>query len=125
MRRLWLVSSLVAGSTALVLTIALPAALAERRPTPTERAAVAQAMLAPARCLTIRVATVRKGWASAAFRLAKGTCFRYAADGITVWHRHDGVWRQRFSGSSWACPIRHVPEVVRRDLRLPCPEGGP
>jgi hypothetical protein len=42
-----------------------------------------------------------------------------------VWRRRDDVWRQRFAGSSWSCPIRSVPEDVRTDLRLGCPEGGP
>ena len=39
--------------------------------------------------------------------------------------RRDDVWRMRFAGSSWSCPIPNVPEVVRKDLRLGCPEGGP
>ena len=106
------------------VALAPSAAVASRKPTATERAALAQAMEAPARCLAIRVATVRRGWASAKFRRFKGKCAKYASDGVTVWRRRDGVWRHGFAGSSWSCPIAKVPEVVRSDLNLPCPEGG-
>jgi hypothetical protein len=98
---------------------------AAREPTATERAALAQAMEVPRRCLRIRVATVRSGWASVKFRSRlPDSCLEYAADGVSVWRKRDDVWRQRFVGSSWSCPIPRVPEDVRKDLRLGCPEGG-
>jgi hypothetical protein len=102
------------------------AAVADRKPTATEKAAIAQRMKTPRRCLKIRVATVRKGWASATLRAPlKRSCQPYAADGVAVLRRRDDVWRMRFAGSSWSCPIPRVPEEVRMDLRLGCPEGGP
>lgn len=108
----------------LVSGIGVSSAVASRAPKATERAALARAMKVPQRCLNMRVATVRAGWASAALKypLSK-SCRRYAADGIVVWHKRDGVWRMRFAGSSWKCPIKGLPEAVRKDLRLGCPEG--
>jgi hypothetical protein len=106
--------------------LATTSATASRKPKTTEKAAIAQAMKTPRRCLKVRVATVRKGWASATLRNPlKQSCMPYAADGIAVWHRRDDVWRMKFAGSSWSCPIKGVPEVVRKDLKLGCPEGGP
>jgi hypothetical protein len=103
-----------------------PSAFAARKPKATERAALSQAMERPRRCLRIRVATVRHGWASVSLKTPlRKSCQRYAADGVTVWHRQDDVWKMRFAGSSWKCPIARVPEAVRKDLRLGCPEGGP
>jgi hypothetical protein len=99
---------------------------AARKPTATERAALAQAMEMPRRCLRIRIATVRTGWASVRLRSPlPDSCLKYAADGVSVWRKRDDVWRQRFAGSSWSCPIPGVPEDVRKDLRLGYPEGGP
>jgi hypothetical protein len=101
-----------------------PPASASRKPTAPERAAIAEAIRAPRKCLAIRVATVRPGWASAKFASAKGVCAKYVADGVAVFRRRDDVWRMRFAGSSWRCPIKGVPEAVRKDLGLGCPEGG-
>src|SRR5262245_61298482 len=106
--------------------VATTSATASRKPKATEKAAIAQAMNTPRRCLKVRVATVRPGWASATLRTPlKHSCMPYAADGIAVWHRRDDVWRMKFAGSSWSCPIKGVPEAVRKDLKLGCPEGGP
>src|SRR4051812_33391846 len=92
-------------------------AVASRAPSATERAAIAQFFQAPRRCLRIRVATVRRGWASATYRTPiRASCMRYVANGITVLRRRDDVWRQRWAGSSWSCPIPEVPEDVRKDL---------
>lgn len=100
-------------------------AAALRKPTPLERATIAQAVRIPSRCLQIRVATVRPGWATAALGGEQlRSCDRYQANGVVVLRRRDGIWLRRFAGSSWSCPIAGVPEAVRRDLRLACPEGG-
>jgi hypothetical protein len=118
--------TLLTLAAVLVGTIGPASAVAARKPSATEKAAIAQLMETPRRCLKIRVATVRKGWASATLRSPlKQSCQPYAADGIAVLRRRDDVWRMRFAGSSWSCPIPGVPEVVRKDLRLGCPEGGP
>jgi hypothetical protein len=102
-----------------------PSAFAARKATETERAALAQAAQAPRRCLRIQVSTARRGWASVSFKApARASCLRYATDGVSVWRRRDDVWRQRFAGSSWSCPIPGIPEAVREDLDLDCPEGG-
>jgi hypothetical protein len=119
-----LLASVVILAAAAALTAT--SATASRKPRATEKAAIAQAMKTPRRCMRIRVATVRKGWASATLRVPlKQSCMPYAADGIAVLHRRDDVWRMRFAGSSWSCPIKGVPEAVRKDLKLGCPEGGP
>lgn len=117
--------SLLAAAV-LLCAVAVTSATASRKPRATERAALAQAMQTPRRCLRIRVATVRPGWASVRFRMPPSdSCMRYAADGVSVWRRRDDVWRHRFAGSSWSCPIPKIPEDVRKDLKLGCPEGGP
>jgi hypothetical protein len=115
------------AATALVAGLfGATAAVASRKPSATERAAIAQAMQVPRRCVKIRVATVRKGWARLDLRVPlPKSCQRYAADGVVVLKRTDDVWRQRFAGSSWSCPIKGVPEAVRKDLKIGCPEGGP
>jgi hypothetical protein len=120
MRRVTIILAVIAAA----LSSGTPAALGSRDATATERAALAQAFGVPRRCLTMRVATVRPGWASVAFKKVTGSCARYAADGVTVYRRIDDIWHQRFAGSSWSCPIRGVPEGVRKDLALGCPEGG-
>ena len=121
--KLALATVLVLAAAAVVATTSATAA---RKPKATEKAAIAQAMKTPRRCLKVRVATVRKGWASATLRNPlPHSCLPYAADGIAVWHRRDDVWRMRFAGSSWSCPIKGVPEAVRKDLKMGCPEGGP
>jgi hypothetical protein len=99
---------------------------AARKPSATERAALAQAMEKPRHCLQIRIATVRTGWASVKLRSPlPDPCLKYAADGVSAWRKRDDVWRQRFAGSSWSCPIPRVPEDVRKNLRLGCPEAAP
>jgi hypothetical protein len=106
--------------------LAVSSASASREPRATEKAALAQALRVPRRCVAIRVATVRQGWASVTLRSPlPRSCLKYAADGVNVMRLRDDVWYRRFSGSSWACPIPHVPEDVRKDLGLGCPEGGP
>jgi hypothetical protein len=114
-------------ASALVLGgLAVSPATASRTPKATEKAALAQAMKTPRRCLKIRVATVRRGWASVRLHSPlPDSCMKYAADGVSVMRRRDDVWRQRFAGSSWSCPIPRVPEDIRKDLKLGCPEGGP
>jgi hypothetical protein len=112
--------------TLIALAAATTSATASRKPKATEKAAIAQAVETPRRCLKIRVATVRNGWASVRLRVPlKQSCMPYAADGWVILRKRDDVWRQRFAGSSWSCPIQGVPEVVRKDLHLGCPEGGP
>jgi hypothetical protein len=111
---------------AAVAALAATSATASRKPKATEKAAIAQAMNTPRRCVKIRVATVRKGWASLRLRNPlPQSCMKYAADGWVVLRNRDDVWRQKFAGSAWSCPIKGVPEAVRKDLHLPCPEGGP
>jgi hypothetical protein len=115
-----IVAALVAG------LFGAASAVASRKPTATEKAAIAQAMQVPRRCVKVRVATVRKGWAWLHLRAPlPHSCDRYAADGIVLLKRTDDVWRQKFAGSSWSCPIKGVPDAVRKDLKVDCPEGGP
>jgi hypothetical protein len=112
------------ATAVLVSGFGVSSAVASRAPKATERAALAQAMKVPQRCLKMRVATVRSGWASATLKVPlPRSCQRYAADGIVVWHKRGDVWRMQFAGSSWKCPIKGLPEAVRKDLKLGCPEG--
>src|SRR5262249_27987382 len=86
--------------------IAVAAASASRAPKASERAALAKALKVPARCLKMRVATVRSGWASLHLKVPlPKSCLRYAADGVVVMRKGAHGWRMRFAGSSWKCPI--------------------
>ena len=114
-----LVAALAVGA------LAVSTAVASRAPKAAERAALAKALKVPQRCLKMRVATVRRGWASLHLKVPlPKSCLRYAADGVVVMHKGARGWRMVFAGSSWRCPIKTVPEAVRKDLKLGCPEGG-
>jgi hypothetical protein len=99
-------------------------ALAHRHATQSERAAiladvVKQDQLTPAQalCQVVTISTVNQRYGAATWprRLSK-SCRKVAANGVTIEHRTAAGWRFVTVGSSFRCPIRHVPAAVARDL---------
>lgn len=105
------------------LAVSGASAEADRGPTKRERAGVAKAVGAPARCVRVRVSTVNRRYASALIRNGRRSCRRWAADGVAVFRRGDGRWRFVTAGSAFECPVPKVPRRVARDLGIRCYDG--
>jgi hypothetical protein len=111
----------------LVVAMAMPAAaLAHRRATKAERAAVVAAVVhqgklssAQARCQVVTISTVNRGYAVLAWpaKLSKA-CLRVAANGVIVEHRVAAHWDFLTEGSSLQCPIKGLPTSVAHDLDI-------
>ncbi len=109
----------------LVTGMLIPAAaLAHRRATRAERAAILAAVVhqgelskAQAACQVVTISTVNQSYASLTWptRLSKA-CMRVAANGTIIEHRKGRQWRFVTVGSSLRCPINGVPSRVARDL---------
>ncbi len=108
-----------------IAAIALPAIAlgATVSPTPAQKAAIIKAFGDPASasaCLTVRLAASDHNYATVRFR-AGSSCQKWAFNGVNALKRSQGNhWRIVFEGSSYHCPIAHVPRSVQRDLRI-CP----
>lgn len=106
---------------------ALPAAaLAHRRASKTERAAILTAVVrqheltgAQAACQVVTISTVNRHYAAVTFppKLSRA-CLRVAANGVTIEHRTARGWMFVTAGSSFQCPIKGVPTRVARDLNV-------
>jgi hypothetical protein len=109
----------------LVAGVLIPAAaLAHRRATKVERAAIVAAVVrqgelskAQASCQVVTISTVNQSYASLTWpaKLSKA-CLRVAANGVIVEHRKDRQWGFVTVGSSFRCPIKGLPNGVARDL---------
>jgi hypothetical protein len=100
-------------------------AFARRRATSRERSAVVAAAVAAhdishaqGFCAQVFISTVNPSWASLSFPSHPSTaCLPYAANGISLFHRHHARWHFVTAGSSFRCPIPGVPLHVGRDLK--------
>jgi hypothetical protein len=111
----------------LAASAALPAAaLAHRRASRAERAAILTAVVlqhqlstAQAACQVVTISTVNRGYASVTWpaKLSRA-CLRVAANGVIIEHRTARGWRFVTVGSSFHCPINSVPTQVARDLNI-------
>jgi hypothetical protein len=99
-------------------------ALAHRHATKSEREAILadvlkQDQLSPAQalCQVVTISTVNQRYAAVTWprRLSK-SCQKVAANGVIIEHRTAAGWRFVTVGSSFRCPIKHVPAAVARDL---------
>lgn len=106
------------GALVVALGLVIPAIADARRPaTPSEKRAIAGA---DARCYRIYVSTIDRRYASLEF--AHGTygtdarCTKVASDGIDVFHRSNGRWRDLGGMSDCPAGIRGVPARVYREL---------
>ena len=114
--RTWLRLSL----TMIILCMAVGAtpAFADRAPSATERTGIARAAGVPARCLVIRVATVKTttAWAIAKLRRCN------LGNGVAVLQRKGHRWVRRYMGpddpSPYCSDVRPVPSRVAADLGL-------
>ena len=109
--------------------VALPAAaVAHRRATKSERAAILKAVVrqhqlskAQAACQTVTISTVNTHYATATWpRKLSRACLRVAADGVIIEHQTARGWTLVSDGSDLRCPIKGVPTRVARDLKV-CP----
>jgi hypothetical protein len=93
-------------------------------PSSAERAAILRAFgagAAPGSCLIVRLAASNPRYGDVRPRLTSA-CLRWAFNGTNVLQRvSDDKWKVLFEGSSYHCPLPHVPREVQRDLGV-CPE---
>lgn len=114
--------TMLAGLTA-AAALVLPAlgAAATVAPTTAQKAAIVKAFGDPASassCLTVRIAASDHNWASVAYRRV-GRCQKWAFDGVNALERVSGNrWKVMFEGSSYRCPVAHIPLGVQRDLGI-------
>lgn len=90
-------------------------------PSSSQKAAIIKAFGDPAAassCLTVRLSSSNKSYATVRPVLST-RCEKYAFNGVNVLERGAGNrWRVVFEGSSFPCPIAHVPVLVQRDLGI-------
>ena len=90
-------------------------------PTAAQRAAIVKGFGDPkaaSPCLTVRLAASDHHWASVQPKLTH-SCLRYAFDGVNALEQvSTSRWKVVFEGSSYRCPVAHVPRQVQRDLRI-------
>jgi hypothetical protein len=73
-------------------------------------------------CLITRLAAANQSYADVRFNVRK-QCSKWAFNGVNVLERVNATrWRILFEGSSYKCPVAHVPAAVQRDLGV-CPQG--
>ncbi len=118
----------VIAASLLAITLIPAAALAHRRATRSERAAILGAVVrqrelskAQAACQVVTISTVDQHYAALTWpRKLSRACSRVAADGVIIEHRASRGWKFVTVGSNFRCPIKGVPARVARDLGV-CP----
>jgi len=107
-----------AGAALALPAVALAATVS---PTAAQKAAIVQAFGDPksaSSCLTVRLAAADHNYARVQFRPVNG-CQRWAFNGVNALQRvRDNHWKIVFEGSSYRCPVAHVPRQVQRDLGI-------
>lgn len=105
------------------LAFASAAAAATVAPTASQRSAIIRAFGDPAAaapCLIVRLAASDPDYGEVRFRTS-AACVRWAFNGTNVLERGSaGHWSVKFEGSSYHCPLPHIPHRVQRDLGV-CP----
>jgi hypothetical protein len=108
---------------AALLALAATAAAATVTPTASERTAIIRAFGDPpaaSPCLIVRLAVSNHRYADVRFRPTT-RCQRWGFDGTNVIGATSaGRWKVLFEGSSYRCPVAHIPRAVQRDLGV-CP----
>jgi hypothetical protein len=117
-RRTLIVLGLVAVS---VPASALGVGSSTAAPTPAQKAAIIKAFGDPksaSSCLDVLLAASNRNYATVRFRTAKG-CRRWVFNGVDVEKQMSyNRWKVVFEGSSYRCPVAHVPRRVQRDLAI-------
>jgi hypothetical protein len=110
--------ALVAAAAVALPALALGATVS---PTPAHKAAIIKAFGDPraaSSCLTVRLAASNHRYASVRPRTAM-SCLKWAFDGVNALKRvTDNHWKVVFEGSSYPCPVAHIPRQVQRDLGI-------
>jgi hypothetical protein len=108
---------------AAVAAIVLPAiaVAATASPTPAQKTAIIKAFGDPksaSSCLTVRLAASNHNYANVHFRKVT-SCRKWAFNGVNALKRvRDNHWKIAFEGSSFRCPVAHIPRQVQRDLGI-------
>ncbi len=118
MRYQGILIGLMAAAALALPAVALGATVA---PTPAQKAAIIKAFGDPpaaSPCLTVRLAASNRNYANVRFRTVK-KCRKWAFDGVNALKRiNDNHWKVVFEGSSYRCPVAHIPRQVQRDLGI-------
>jgi hypothetical protein len=89
--------------------------------TPAQKAAIIKAFGEPksaSSCLTVRLAASNHNYATVRVRKLR-SCRKWAFNGVNVLKRvRDSRWKVVFEGSSYRCPVAHVPRRAQRDLGI-------
>lgn len=112
----------VVAALAALVTLASAALAATVAPSASERAAIIHAFGDPkaaSPCLIVRLAASNHRYGDVRFRHTT-RCERWGFDGTNVIARAGARWRVLFEGSSYRCPVAHIPGAVQRDLGV-CP----
>ena len=113
----------VAAALAAITVLPSEAAAATVAPSASARAAIIHAFGDPkaaSSCLIVRLAASNHRYADVRYRHTS-RCQRWGFDGTNVIGPAGGVrWKVLFEGSSYRCPVAHVPSGVQRDLGV-CP----
>ncbi len=119
------VLALMVGAAALTPALASAAGSGTVAPSAEQRAAIIKAFGDPpaaSRCLTVRLAASNRSYATVRSP-RQSNCQQWAFNGVNIIHRSaQGRWRIAFEGSSYRCPVAHIPASVQRDLGV-CPYG--
>jgi hypothetical protein len=90
-------------------------------PTPAQKAAIIKAFGDPkaaSSCLIVRLASSNHNYADVRFRTVK-SCQKWAFNGVNALKQGKGNrWKVAFEGSSYRCPLAHIPRQVQRDLGI-------
>jgi hypothetical protein len=110
------------AALAAIVSVAQAATVA---PSKAERAAIIHGFGDPASaasCLVVRLAASNTRYGEVRPRLTS-SCSRWAFDGVNVLQRQkSGRWKVLFEGSSYRCPVAHIPSGVQKDLGV-CPHS--
>ncbi|MGH2851605.1 MAG: hypothetical protein ACRDLP_13420 [Solirubrobacteraceae bacterium] len=113
----------VAAALAAIVVLPSVATAATVAPSASARAAIVHVFGDPkaaSPCLIVRLAASNHHYADVRFRHTS-RCARWGFDGTNVIGPGGGArWKVLFEGSSYRCPVAHIPSGVQRDLGV-CP----
>jgi hypothetical protein len=113
--------TLIGLAVAVVILLPAIAAGATVAPTRSQKAAIVKGFGDPrsaSSCLTVRLAASNRNYASVSPRQAR-RCRRWDFNGKNALKRGANKrWKVVFEGSSYRCPVAHLPRKVQRDLGI-------
>jgi hypothetical protein len=111
--------TLLVATAVVAPAVALGASHGTIAPTHAQRAGILKAFGDPpaaAPCLNVRIAASNHNYGTVRFRTRR-SCEKWLANGVSIFERgKHNLWRLVFAGSSYKCPIAHIPRSVQHDL---------